>query len=560
LFPDFSQWFVWFGIPAFDRARNVEYALESAVEDATHVKRTILSNRYLTHWDAQQSVPALLMNATDAGSGKRFVFTPVLLSENSDQTSREAIVEYPFWVGWGQAGKSSYVDIPLSTAAFVSARFPWITPAATFAVATNRGSDTLRLVDGGYVDNSGVETALDLIHSLHVDKWNREHEKNQATDGPREVPQPLLQLPTPKIRIILIVLTGGSYPQRDNFSFGELLEPIRALLSTRTTRGYAAIERARNESEVQVFNSFPDLPPLIEVSLSDLRVASLEDNFYTLPLGWTMSNRSRDIIALESGHPEDCQAGPDFEQRRRYFANADCIDLSIEYELGGSLAKLARTVAIENSFGEPSPALSAMHKKSLDYNAIFQCVSDSSSRPWTLREYDVIRSLTQSWDENAQTKDFRVLAYLIATTIYETGGLKIEEELGSKEVLNARYAPPRLGNVDPNDGYRYRGRGFISLTGRYNYELFGKIIKTAIREYPDVAMNYSVSGKLALAYLTVGPQKKKFLSAFATDEIDWRKARQAINGAPALGSDEVRKLTEPILDCYRKVQQLPRSN
>jgi hypothetical protein len=73
-------------------------------------------------------------------------------------------------------------------------------------------------------------------------------------------------------------------------------------------------------------------------------------------------------------------------------------------------------------------------------------------------------------------------------------------------------------------------------------------------------MNYSVSGKLALAYLTVGPQKKKFLSAFATDEIDWRKARQAINGAPALGSDEVRKLTEPILDCYRKVQQLPRSN
>ena len=60
------------------------------------------------------------------------------------------------------------LPLPLSSAAFISARFPWVSPAATVKV-TNPcfgQSDLVRLVDGGYLDNSGVETALGLIERL----------------------------------------------------------------------------------------------------------------------------------------------------------------------------------------------------------------------------------------------------------------------------------------------------------------------------------------------------------------------------------------------------------
>ncbi len=53
----------------------------------------------------------------------------------------------------------------------MSARFPWVTPAASIEHTRNfvnldgdvvSTTTKVKLVDGGYVDNSGVETALDL--------------------------------------------------------------------------------------------------------------------------------------------------------------------------------------------------------------------------------------------------------------------------------------------------------------------------------------------------------------------------------------------------------------
>lgn len=39
----------------------------------------------------------------------------------------------------------------------------------------------------------------------------------------------------------------------------------------------------------------------------------------------------------------------------------------------------------------------------------------------------------------------------------------------------------RMGNVEPGDGYRFRGQGIIQLTGRENYTAFGKTLnKTAL--------------------------------------------------------------------------------
>ena len=57
-------------------------------------------------------------------------------------------------------------DIKLSTAAGMSARFPWVLPAAT--VETGPERKPMRLVDGGYVESSGVDSASQLLKALKV--------------------------------------------------------------------------------------------------------------------------------------------------------------------------------------------------------------------------------------------------------------------------------------------------------------------------------------------------------------------------------------------------------
>jgi len=49
------------------------------------------------------------------------------------------------------------------------------------------------------------------------------------------------------------------------------------------------------------------------------------------------------------------------------------------------------------------------------------------------------------------------------------------------------------GSEASGDGYKFRGRGYIQLTGRANYTAFGKAIGEDIVNNPDI-----VSGKHAL--------------------------------------------------------------
>lgn len=83
-----------------------------------------------------------------------------------------------------------------------------------------------------------------------------------------------------------------------------------------------------------------------------------------------------------------------------------------------------------------------------------------------------------------------------------------------------------LGNNEPGDGARFRGRGFVQISGRANYELYGSRLEVPLATIPDLACAPELAASLLAAFIH---DKQTALRA-AIKAGDLKKTRALVNG------------------------------
>ena len=147
--PDMMRHLVPFNIPVDNRADALERVVANGSSDE-------LLNRYFEKpvtevFDSTGSLPALFINTTQVDNGMPGVISSVIV-QGSQRQDVLSLVD-------SVATDSVYNNIRLSTAAILSSRFPYVSPAGKVF--------DRYYVDGGYFDNSGAGTVLEFIQELN---------------------------------------------------------------------------------------------------------------------------------------------------------------------------------------------------------------------------------------------------------------------------------------------------------------------------------------------------------------------------------------------------------
>lgn len=163
---DLLRW-VPFWPTGHDRASAMEVAWNHY---SSREERSEWSGAKHTLGSWSRGVPAVLLNSTVVESGQRFV----LGNFRTDGTT------YP-----GLAFQNLYsdCDVRISTAARLSATFPFVSPVARERGCTDPDHPTYHLADGGYYDNFGISSSLEFLKAAGLtrekldigNKYGHEH-------------------------------------------------------------------------------------------------------------------------------------------------------------------------------------------------------------------------------------------------------------------------------------------------------------------------------------------------------------------------------------------------
>lgn len=128
-------------------------------------------------------------------------------------------------------------------------------------------------------------------------------------------------------------------------------------------------------------------------------------------------------------------------------------------------------------------------------------------------------------------------AYLLATTYHETAAtMQPITEYGGRRYFDkydVGQLALNLGNTPQadGDGFFYRGRGYVQITGRANYEKAGRLLKVDLVNKPDMALDPVIAAQILIKGSVDGWFTGRKLSHYINDTTtDYINARRVING------------------------------
>lgn len=146
--PDLVQKFLPFPINAVDRAKALEYSWENAAQIEG---KSFLSGGFLEHTRKDDCL--YFYNSTHVENG----FTTLISN---------AVIDSDVFINKEDFFEVVATDVPQTTAISMSSRFPFLTPPAL--IYGKDGKKWGHLVDGGYVENMGATTMLELYDYLKL--------------------------------------------------------------------------------------------------------------------------------------------------------------------------------------------------------------------------------------------------------------------------------------------------------------------------------------------------------------------------------------------------------
>jgi hypothetical protein len=294
--------------------RTIEHAWSEAVAGDETRDARLFARPFDAMWrDYDPQLPLLVANTTIVASGERMLQSPVILRQPTAQTKVAAEIratetaETPLEQDIARDGRSfvgtfdandcllprkdadtsfARLGMPLSAMVHNSARFTWVSPAGRYdGNSVCRG---VRVVDGGYFENSGTATADDIVWAIH-EKY------------PGKVRTLLVQIRNEPVdeddyRIGCENLLAAKAESRrgPRLAFSEVFDPLIALFAGRNARAdQAKLAMKRRICGKAVPNETTAVAGTSEANRDDSGVfvefALLKDDKAGFPLHWAIS-------------------------------------------------------------------------------------------------------------------------------------------------------------------------------------------------------------------------------------------------------------------------------